>query len=236
MELHKCYTDMWMFFTGVRCATPDWSHPYCGDTSMCLLEWALSLSLPWICPSRWARRTNNLSMRTLTGCSHSYSCPLFYFRRSRGGGEGRQCDGGVWWWRQRSNLPCKHQASASRISNPLWVLKNMDEKMTKNRPNDWRTERQRDILPFNTSLSGAEPSPALLSPGRRSRQSSTQEKKDTPTEKPANEVPARRPQEKRPGETSRTLIYCWVQICSFLINYYAVVNLCMCMKDWLSIL
>ena len=51
------------------------------------------------------------------------------------------------------------------------------------------------------SLSGAEPSPALLiSPGRRGRRGSTQEKKDTPKEKPANEEPAGRPQEKRPGE------------------------------------
>lgn len=46
---------------------------------------------------------------------------------------------------------------------------------------------------------GAEPSPALLvSPGRRGRRSSTQEKKDT--EKQANDEPAGRPQEKRPGE------------------------------------
>lgn len=52
--------------------------------------------------------------------------------------------------------------------------------------------------------SGAEPSPALLSPGRRGRRSSTQEKKDSTAEKAASEDPALRPQEKRPGETSST--------------------------------
>lgn len=85
-----------------------------------------------------------------------------------------------------------------------YYFKNTDEKTTKNRQNKWITERQRDILSFNTSLSGAEPSPALLSPGRRSRRSSTQDKKDTPTDKSANEDPAGRTQEKRPGETSFT--------------------------------
>ena len=70
---------------------------------------------------------------------------------------------------------------------------------------DRQTDRQTDRCPalhFFT-LSGAEPSPALLiSPGRRGRRSSTQEKKDAPTEKPTNEDPAGRPQEKRPGEAS----------------------------------
>lgn len=47
---------------------------------------------------------------------------------------------------------------------------------------------------------GAEPSPALLiSPGHRGRRSSTTEKKDTPTEKLANEEAGGKPQEKRPG-------------------------------------
>lgn len=62
--------------------------------------------------------------------------------------------------------------------------------------------RQTEIPQLNnSSRSGAEPSPALLvSPGRRGRRSSTQEKKDMPTDKPANEELAGRPQEKRPGE------------------------------------
>ncbi|XP_065806046.1 BAH and coiled-coil domain-containing protein 1 [Labrus bergylta] len=55
------------------------------------------------------------------------------------------------------------------------------------------------LLPPGYQIHCAEPSPALLiSPGRRGRRSSTQEKKDTPTEKPANGDPAGRPQEKRP--------------------------------------
>ncbi|XP_044193215.1 BAH and coiled-coil domain-containing protein 1 [Thunnus albacares] len=55
------------------------------------------------------------------------------------------------------------------------------------------------LLPPGYQIRCAEPSPALLiSPGRRGRRSSTQEKKETPTEKPANEEPAGRPQEKRP--------------------------------------
>ncbi|XP_040923067.1 BAH and coiled-coil domain-containing protein 1 [Toxotes jaculatrix] len=55
------------------------------------------------------------------------------------------------------------------------------------------------LLPPGYQIRCAEPSPALLiSPGRRGRRSSTQEKKDTPAEKPANEEPAGRPQEKRP--------------------------------------
>ncbi|XP_035810869.2 BAH and coiled-coil domain-containing protein 1 isoform X2 [Amphiprion ocellaris] len=55
------------------------------------------------------------------------------------------------------------------------------------------------LLPPGYQIRCAEPSPALLiSPGRRGRRSSTHEKKDTPTEKPANEETAGRPQEKRP--------------------------------------
>ncbi|KAM7381906.1 hypothetical protein PAMA_012658 [Pampus argenteus] len=55
------------------------------------------------------------------------------------------------------------------------------------------------LLPPGYQIRCAEPSPALLiSPGRRGRRSSTQEKKETPIEKPANEEPAGRPQEKRP--------------------------------------
>nr|XP_046234179.1 BAH and coiled-coil domain-containing protein 1 isoform X2 [Scatophagus argus] len=55
------------------------------------------------------------------------------------------------------------------------------------------------LLPPGYQIHCAEPSPALLiSPGRRGRRSSTQEKKDTPTEKPASEDPTGRPQEKRP--------------------------------------
>ncbi|XP_076615817.1 BAH and coiled-coil domain-containing protein 1 [Chaetodon auriga] len=55
------------------------------------------------------------------------------------------------------------------------------------------------LLPPGYQIHCAEPSPALLiSPGRRGRRSSTQEKKDTPTEKPATEDAAGRPQEKRP--------------------------------------
>ncbi|XP_071394682.1 BAH and coiled-coil domain-containing protein 1-like isoform X2 [Centroberyx affinis] len=55
------------------------------------------------------------------------------------------------------------------------------------------------LLPPGYQVHCAEPSPALLiSPGRRGRRSSTQEKKDTPTEKPANGESAGRPQEKRP--------------------------------------
>ncbi|KAM9425946.1 BAH and coiled-coil domain-containing protein 1 isoform 2-T2 [Pholidichthys leucotaenia] len=55
------------------------------------------------------------------------------------------------------------------------------------------------LLPPGYQIRCAEPSPALLiSPGRRGRRSSTQEKKDTATEKPANEEQGGRPQEKRP--------------------------------------
>ncbi|KAM3592528.1 uncharacterized protein V6R79_020793 [Siganus canaliculatus] len=55
------------------------------------------------------------------------------------------------------------------------------------------------LLPPGYQIHCAEPSPALLiSPGRRGRRSSTQEKKDMTTEKPANEEAAGRPQEKRP--------------------------------------
>ncbi|KAM9336798.1 BAH and coiled-coil domain-containing protein 1 [Symphorus nematophorus] len=55
------------------------------------------------------------------------------------------------------------------------------------------------LLPPGYQIHCAEPSPALLiSPGRRGRRSSTQEKKDTPTEKQANEDSTGRPQEKRP--------------------------------------
>ncbi|XP_049419043.1 BAH and coiled-coil domain-containing protein 1 isoform X1 [Epinephelus fuscoguttatus] len=55
------------------------------------------------------------------------------------------------------------------------------------------------LLPPGYQICCAEPSPALLvSPGRRGRRSSTQDRKDTPTEKPANEDPTGRPQEKRP--------------------------------------
>ncbi|XP_051273696.1 BAH and coiled-coil domain-containing protein 1 isoform X1 [Dicentrarchus labrax] len=55
------------------------------------------------------------------------------------------------------------------------------------------------LLPPGYQIHCAEPSPALLiSPGRRGRRSSTQEKKDIPTEKPANEDQSGRPQEKRP--------------------------------------
>lgn len=55
------------------------------------------------------------------------------------------------------------------------------------------------LLPPGYQIHCAEPSPALLiSPGRRGRRSSTQEKKDMPMEKPASGDPAGRPQEKRP--------------------------------------
>ncbi|XP_053269533.1 BAH and coiled-coil domain-containing protein 1 [Pleuronectes platessa] len=55
------------------------------------------------------------------------------------------------------------------------------------------------LLPPGYQIHCAEPSPALLiSLGRRGRQGSIQEKKDTPTEKPTNEELAGRPQEKRP--------------------------------------
>ncbi|KAK1881077.1 BAH and coiled-coil domain containing protein 1, partial [Dissostichus eleginoides] len=55
------------------------------------------------------------------------------------------------------------------------------------------------LLPPAYQICCVEPSPALLiSPGCRGRRSYTQERKDTPTEKPANEETAGRPQEKRP--------------------------------------
>ncbi|KAK5850621.1 hypothetical protein PBY51_001484 [Eleginops maclovinus] len=55
------------------------------------------------------------------------------------------------------------------------------------------------LLPPGYQICCAEPSPALLiSPGCRGRRSSTQERKDTPTEKLANEETAGRLQEKRP--------------------------------------
>ncbi|KAM6897720.1 LOW QUALITY PROTEIN: BAH and coiled-coil domain-containing protein 1 [Xenentodon cancila] len=55
------------------------------------------------------------------------------------------------------------------------------------------------LLPPGYQIRCAEPSPALLiSPGRRGRRSTTTEKKDTPTEKPAAEEAGGRPQEKRP--------------------------------------
>ncbi|XP_054618234.1 BAH and coiled-coil domain-containing protein 1 isoform X2 [Dunckerocampus dactyliophorus] len=55
------------------------------------------------------------------------------------------------------------------------------------------------LLPPGYQICCAEPSPALLiSPGRRCRRGSTQEKKDTPTEKSTNEEQAGKPQEKRP--------------------------------------
>ncbi|XP_068161397.1 BAH and coiled-coil domain-containing protein 1 [Antennarius striatus] len=55
------------------------------------------------------------------------------------------------------------------------------------------------LLPPGYQIHCAEPSPALLiSSGRRGRQSSTQEKKETPTDKPANENSTGRSQEKRP--------------------------------------
>ncbi|KAF7659589.1 hypothetical protein LDENG_00296500 [Lucifuga dentata] len=55
------------------------------------------------------------------------------------------------------------------------------------------------LLPPGYQIRCAEPSPALLiSPGPRGRRSSAQEKKDTPTEKPANEETVGRPLEKRP--------------------------------------
>ncbi|KAF7204760.1 BAH domain and coiled-coil containing 1 [Nothobranchius furzeri] len=55
------------------------------------------------------------------------------------------------------------------------------------------------LLPPGYQIRCAESSPALLiSPGRRGRRGSTIEKKDTPTEKPANEEGGGKPQEKRP--------------------------------------
>ncbi|XP_077359899.1 BAH and coiled-coil domain-containing protein 1 isoform X1 [Festucalex cinctus] len=55
------------------------------------------------------------------------------------------------------------------------------------------------LLPPGYQICCAEPSPALLvTPGRRYRRSSTQERKDAHTEKPANEEQAGKPQEKRP--------------------------------------
>ncbi|XP_041829696.1 BAH and coiled-coil domain-containing protein 1 isoform X2 [Melanotaenia boesemani] len=55
------------------------------------------------------------------------------------------------------------------------------------------------LLPPGYQIRCAEPSPALLiSPGRRGRPSSTLEKKDIPTEKPANEEAGGKLQEKRP--------------------------------------
>ncbi|XP_031147134.1 BAH and coiled-coil domain-containing protein 1 isoform X2 [Sander lucioperca] len=55
------------------------------------------------------------------------------------------------------------------------------------------------LLPPGYQICCAEPSPALLiSSGHRGWRSSTHERKDTPTEKPANEEPAGRIQEKRP--------------------------------------
>ncbi|XP_068610506.1 BAH and coiled-coil domain-containing protein 1 [Brachionichthys hirsutus] len=55
------------------------------------------------------------------------------------------------------------------------------------------------LLPPGYQIHCAEPSPALLmSSGRRGRPGPTQEKKDTPTEKAANEDSAGRSQEKRP--------------------------------------
>ncbi|XP_061561824.1 BAH and coiled-coil domain-containing protein 1 isoform X1 [Phycodurus eques] len=55
------------------------------------------------------------------------------------------------------------------------------------------------LLPPGYQICCAEPSPALLiTPGRQCRRSSTQEKKDTLTEKSANEEQAGKPQEKRP--------------------------------------
>ncbi|XP_057681407.1 BAH and coiled-coil domain-containing protein 1 [Corythoichthys intestinalis] len=55
------------------------------------------------------------------------------------------------------------------------------------------------LLPPGYQICCAEPSPALLmTPGRRCRRSSTQEKKDTPSEKSTNEEQAGKPQEKRP--------------------------------------
>ncbi|XP_067343685.1 BAH and coiled-coil domain-containing protein 1 isoform X2 [Channa argus] len=55
------------------------------------------------------------------------------------------------------------------------------------------------LLPPGYQICCAESSPALLmSPGRRGRRSSTQEKKGTSTEKTSYEEPTGRPQEKRP--------------------------------------
>lgn len=75
-----------------------------------------------------------------------------------------------------------------------------------------KRQTKRELFPALTSLlllSGAESSPALLSPGRRGRRSSTQEKKDACAEKPANEDQVGKPQEKRPGEPSSTpCFYC----------------------------
>ncbi|XP_023197273.1 BAH and coiled-coil domain-containing protein 1 [Xiphophorus maculatus] len=62
------------------------------------------------------------------------------------------------------------------------------------------------LLPPGYQIRCAEPSPALLiSPGHRGRRSSTAEKKDTPTEKLANEEAGGKPQEKRPvGRPKKT--------------------------------
>ncbi|XP_056890510.1 BAH and coiled-coil domain-containing protein 1 isoform X2 [Takifugu flavidus] len=54
------------------------------------------------------------------------------------------------------------------------------------------------LLPPGYQIHCAEPSPALLSPGRRGRRSSAQEKRETFTDKPTTEDPSGRPQEKRP--------------------------------------
>lgn len=88
---------------------------------------------------------------------------------------------------------------------------NNKEKGRKIGSKEGRKERNNQAKNVKThfSPSGVEPSPALLiSPGCRRRRSSTQERKDTPTEKLANEETAGRPQEKRPGEGNVTSISC----------------------------
>ncbi|XP_070975756.1 BAH and coiled-coil domain-containing protein 1-like isoform X1 [Oncorhynchus clarkii lewisi] len=54
------------------------------------------------------------------------------------------------------------------------------------------------LLPPGYQIHCAEPSPALLSPGRRGRRSSTQDSTDKPTERPTNGETGGRSQERRP--------------------------------------
>lgn len=88
---YYCY---YCFFPGVRRSTPDRGHPDWRDSGVCILERALTLSLPRIRPSRWAGHTPTNSALTKSLGFHTqrlvHTCFLCAsLRRSRRGGEGR---------------------------------------------------------------------------------------------------------------------------------------------------
>lgn len=194
-------------FSGVRCSAPEWRYPDYRDPSVCLLEWAFSLPLSRIHPAWWAwcfhvHSSEFLvvlirSLCTLVDWVQLYIMHVVLYKV-----QVRRTRRVMSWWSLMMETEEEFPSQTSGFCpQDIKFTVSIKVKIKIKQNTGWLRK-----WPLTNDPLGAEPSPALLSPGRRGRRSSAQEKRETFTDKPTTEDPAGRPQEKRPGEMSSTTI------------------------------